>query len=145
MSVDLFVAGEEPVSWDRPKAGVFEVSADKGLYEPGEERHPPRAEPLPERPGADHRRDARSATATSGRNVRGGKARFKLPIETGWVPRLPVHTVLYRGRKDNAPRTGNMDLGKPVTVANTTWLGDQAPVENQVKVDSRAARPGPPR
>ncbi|TNE88930.1 MAG: alpha-2-macroglobulin [Deltaproteobacteria bacterium] len=132
VTVDLFVAGEEPVSWDRPKAGVFEVTADKGLYEPGDE-----ATLLVQSPYQSARALIIVETPTGNRyewvNVKGGKARFKLPIETGWVPRLPVHTVLYRGRKDNAPRTGNMDLGKPVTVANTTWL-KVAPVENQIDV-----------
>ncbi|MCO4746147.1 MAG: alpha-2-macroglobulin [Proteobacteria bacterium] len=132
VTVDLFVSGDEPVSWERPKAGVFEITANKDLYEPGEQ-----ATLLIQSPYQSATALVVIETPTENRyewvDVRGGKARVRLTIDEGWVPRLPVHTVLFRGRKAGASRTGNMDLGKPVTVANTTWLR-VAPVENTVQV-----------
>jgi uncharacterized protein YfaS (alpha-2-macroglobulin family) len=78
--------------------------------------------------------------------VDGGAATFHLPIRGNWTPRLPVHFVLMRGRVPNTgPQPGNStDLGKPATVAATTWLKIE-PVANRVEVKlthPEKARPG---
>jgi uncharacterized protein YfaS (alpha-2-macroglobulin family) len=36
VSIDLYVGGDEPVSWDKPKAGVFTLSPDAKAYDPGQ-------------------------------------------------------------------------------------------------------------
>ncbi|HUD73266.1 MAG TPA: alpha-2-macroglobulin family protein, partial [Dongiaceae bacterium] len=60
--------------------------------------------------------------------------------------RIPIHFVLMRGRVPNTgPQPGNStDLGKPATVAATTWLKVE-PVANRVEVKlthPEKARPG---
>jgi len=56
--------------------------------------------------------------------VRGGSATFRLSDEPTFVPRLPVHFVLMRGRvPGSGPLPGTTtDLGKPATLAATSWL-----------------------
>ena len=73
--------------------------------------------------------------------MRGGAATFSVPILPTFVPRLPVHFVLMRGRPaGTAPLPGTVtDLGRPTTVAATTWL-TVSPVENKVDVDARRTR-----
>lgn len=133
--VDLFASGEEPVAWEKPKAGTFGLTLDRDAYEPGDRakvlvRSPfPRGEALVvvETPtGNDYRHVA----------IRGGTATVSIPVAEGWVPRIPVHVLLRRGRTDvesHLGGDGTVDLGKPQTVASTVWL-PVTPIENQVQV-----------
>ena len=52
-----------------------------------------------------------------------------------WAPRLPVHFVLMRGRiEGTGPVPGSItDLGKPATLAATTWI-QVDPVAHRVEV-----------
>ena len=56
--------------------------------------------------------------------VRGGSATYRLEVEQTWVPKLPVHFVLMRGRlAGTAPLPNTLtDLGKPATLAATAWI-----------------------
>src|SRR5262249_38978680 len=78
--------------------------------------------------------------------VEGGAATFHLPILSSYVPRVPVHFVLMRGRlPGTSPQPGSAtDLGKPATMAATAWLAVN-PVENTVNVTlahPEKAKPG---
>ncbi|MCB9763088.1 MAG: alpha-2-macroglobulin [Alphaproteobacteria bacterium] len=133
VSVDLYAGGDEAVSWEKPTTPVFDLSTDKESYDPGDTatvliRSPFRngqALVIIETPtGNDYRWEA----------VRGGKASVRVPIRKAYMPKLPVHVVLMRGRvPDTEDGPGTQDLGKPATMAATEWLTVN-PVEHQVQV-----------
>jgi alpha-2-macroglobulin len=139
VAVDLFAAGAEPVSWQRPERGVFEVSPDKAAYDPGET-----ATVVLQSPFQQGRALAVIEGPAGNRyqwvTVRGGTATFRVPIEAAHAPRVPVHFVLMRGRVDGSePTPGTtLDLGKPHTVASTTWI---AVTERDHRVDVSLAHP----
>jgi uncharacterized protein YfaS (alpha-2-macroglobulin family) len=145
VSVDLFADGGTPVTWSRAPAKVFKVTTEKAEYAPGET-----AMLILESPFQTAEALA-IVEEPDGRNryewvpVRNGVGRFPLPVEASWLPRLPVHFVLMRGRlKDVAPVPGQLDLGKPETLAATSWVVVK-PVKNivNIKLDyPEKAQPG---
>ncbi len=134
VSVDLFVGGEEAVTWARPGTGVFKASADKERYQPGET-----ANIVLESPFQSARAlavvEAPEGMRYQWLTVEGGKASLALPIAGLFAPRLPVHFLLMRGRLPGTrPAAGNKtDLGKPATLAATLWL-EVEPTDNRVEV-----------
>ncbi|MBI3181215.1 MAG: hypothetical protein HYZ28_03630 [Myxococcales bacterium] len=141
MSADLYVGGPAPVSWQKSREGVFELSLDKKSYQPGETARiiiqspyqSARALVIVEEP---------SGNAYHWREVSGGKAVFELRVGSQHVPNLPVHVALMRGRIGE----GKADDGryKPATVAASVDL-EVEPVKNQVAVGlehPEVARPG---
>ncbi|MBT3223009.1 MAG: alpha-2-macroglobulin, partial [Proteobacteria bacterium] len=145
VSVDLYAGGDEALAWSKPKAGVFEVTPDHTLYEPGD-----KATVLIKSPYQQARALVIVEEPSKNRyewvDVRGGKATLSLDIEDSWVPRIPVHVVLMRGRTGSEGPTSKtaLDLGKPTTVASTSWL-QVAPVENTLQVNLKVpekAQPG---
>ncbi len=145
VAVDLFAGGDQPVSWSRPPSEVFTATPDKPAYNPGETAHVILESPFQQAQGLAIV-EAPEGNRYEWFNVRNGSAAFDLAVLKQYVPRVPVHFVLMRGRVPGAqPAPGTrLDLGKPATVAATAWLKVQ-PVEHQVTVtlDNPAkARPG---
>jgi hypothetical protein len=134
VSVDFFADGGTPVTWSRPPAQVFKVTTEQPAYAPGEtavfilESPFQSAEALAivEQPdGTNHYEWV---------PVRNGVGRFKLPIESRFMPRLPVHFLLMRGRLPGVtPSADQLDLGRPQTLAATNWLVVK-PVKNLVNI-----------
>jgi uncharacterized protein YfaS (alpha-2-macroglobulin family) len=134
VSVDLFAAGSNPVSWSRPPATVFNVTTDKPDYVPGDTAklilqspfQTGRALAIVERPDG--------ANQYQWLDITNGYGVFSLPIEKSFMPRLPVHFVLMRGRLPGDGGTvGLLDLRRPQTIAATAWVGVK-PVKNIVTV-----------
>lgn len=145
VAVDLYAGGDEPVTWAKQPAGVFTVASDKSKYRPGETAKLVLQSPF-QKGAALAVIEAPEGNRYEWIAVDGGAATFELPIQGTWTPRLPVHFVLMRGRvAGTAPQPGNAtDLGKPATLATTTWL-DVEPVDNRVDVKlthAEKARPG---
>lgn len=145
VAVDLYAGGDQPVTWAKPPAGVFTVASDKAKYRPGETAKLVLQSPF-QKGAALAVIEAPEGNRYEWVDVDGGAATFELPIQGTWAPRLPVHFVLMRGRlPGTAPQPGNAtDLGKPATLAATTWL-DVEPVDNRVDVKlthAETARPG---
>lgn len=145
VSVDLYAGGAEPLAWPKPVAGVFSAAADKREYAPGETATIVLASPF-QTGRALAIVEAPEGNRYAWVDVRGAAATFAVPILPTFVPRLPVHFVLMRGRPDGtAPLPGTLtDLGRPTTVAATAWLA-VSPVENTVAVALDAperAQPG---
>jgi hypothetical protein len=143
--VDLYAGGEQAVTWTKPPAGVFTVTADKASYRPGDTAALVLQSPF-QKGEALAVVEAPEGNRYEWLPVEGGAATYHLPIRGTWTPRLPVHFVLMRGRiPGTAPQPGNStDLGKPATVAATAWLKVE-PVANQVDVKlthPEKARPG---
>jgi uncharacterized protein YfaS (alpha-2-macroglobulin family) len=134
VAVDLYAGGEQAVTWTKPPAGAFNVVADKAEYRPGETAVLVLESPF-QRGRALAVIEAPEGNTYQWLAVEGGAATFKLPVHGNYAPRLPVHFMLERGRvPGTAPQPGsNADLGKPATVAATTWLKVQ-PLDNRVEV-----------
>lgn len=145
VAVDLYAGGDEPVSWSRPPSEVFKVTPDKASYVPGDTAHLVLESPFQQAQGLAVI-EAPDGNRYQWFAVKNGAARFDLQIQKHFVPKLPVHFVLMRGRIPGVQPVagGRVDLGKPATVAATSWLTVE-PVEHQVNVvleNPAKARPG---
>jgi uncharacterized protein YfaS (alpha-2-macroglobulin family) len=134
VSIDLFVGGNQPVTWSRPPAQVFKVTTDKPAYIPGETAtlvlespfQTARALAIVEQPNGVNRYEWF--------DIKNGYGKFDLPIEKTFMPRLPVHFALMRGRlKGDTSNPGGIDLRRPQTLAATAWVGVKS-VKNIVTV-----------
>jgi uncharacterized protein YfaS (alpha-2-macroglobulin family) len=135
VSVDLYAGGEEAVTWPKPTTAVFTVSTDKTSYDPGNTANLVLQSPF-QKAAALAIVETPEGNQYSWLPVEGGSATFQVPVRSTYVPRLPVHFVLMRGRiPGTAPTPGSTsDLGKPATMAATTWLTVN-PVDNRVEVE----------
>ncbi|MCB9554089.1 MAG: alpha-2-macroglobulin, partial [Myxococcales bacterium] len=97
VTVDLYAGGAGSVSWDKPKAGVFALAADRAEHAPGQT-----ANVVLQSPYQSAEALVIIETPTGNRYrwlpVRGGKASFGVEIDPTWAPKLPIHVVLMRGR-----------------------------------------------
>ena len=138
---DLYVGGETPLAWKKPRQGVFELATDKAKYKPGETARiiiqspfqQGRALVVVEEPGGN---------TYTWREVSGGKAVHELPIKGTHVPNIAVHVALMRGRlgegKTEDARYRPQTLGASIDI-------EVEPVRNEVKVELKhpeVARPG---
>ena len=142
--VDLFMAGDTPVTWQGPPAETVTVSTDKEKYDPGETAtlviqspfQTARALAVVEEPEGRFRYDWV--------DIANGFGRYAVPVRKQQMPRLAVHFLVMRGRlavpvAPNAP----FDQGKPTTLAATKWV-TVTPVDNRAAVTFEApaeARP----
>ena len=146
LRVDLFMAGDTPVTWSQPPANTVTVSTDKDAYAPGETAtlliqspfQTARALAIVEEPEGRFRYDWVP--------IANGVGRYAVPIRKPQMPRLAVHFLVMRGRLPGSPAapTAPFDQGKPVTVAATKWV-TVTPVQHRVNVSLEApqsARPG---
>jgi hypothetical protein len=145
VSIDLYAGGAEAVSWAKPASGVFTVASDQDKYDPGQTAALVLRSPF-QTAEALAIVEAPDGNRYEWLHVEAGQATFQLPIEKTFVPRVPVHFVLMRGRVPGpGPMPGNKtDLGKPMTLAATEWV-QVNPVDNQVQVAlsyPEKARPG---
>ena len=134
VSVDLYAGGDEPVTWARPATKVFSVATDKAKYEPGAKAAIVLQSPF-QKARALAIVEAPEGNRYEWLDVEKGAATFRLDILPTFVPRVPVHFVLMRGRITGAgPSAGNAtDLGRPTTLASTAWL-EVEPTANRVAV-----------
>ncbi len=142
--VDLFMAGDTPVTWQQPPAQTVTVSTDKDRYDPGETAtlliqspfQTARALAIVEEPEGRFRYDWV--------DIANGFGRYTVPVRKQQVPRLAVHFLVMRGRLPARPGPlAPFDQGKPVTLAATKWVTVN-PTDNEVKVSFDApaeARP----
>jgi hypothetical protein len=145
VSVDLYAGGDEPVTWNRQASDIFTVTPDKSSYAPGDTAHLIIESPFQRALGLAVI-EAPDGNIYQWFTVNSGAAGFDVKIQKNFVPRLPVHFILMRGRIPGVVPVagGKMDLGKPATVASTSWLTVD-PVEHQINVQlvhPERARPG---
>ena len=144
VKVDLFMAGNTPVTWQAPPAQTVTLSTEKDRYDPGETAtvviqspfQSGRALMVVEEPEGRFRYDWAE--------IANGFGRYPVPIRKLQVPKLSVHALLMRGRLPGpANAAAPFDQGKPVTLAATTAITVN-PTENRVNVALEApaqARP----
>ncbi len=144
VSVDLYAAGDEPVSWNKPATRVFDVATDKPTYNPGETAQMVLKSPFQEA-HALVVVEAPDGNHYEWLDVKGGSATYPLKISKNFVPRVPVHFVLMRGRlaEANAP-TDQIDLGRPTTMAATSWVSVE-PTEHRLQIGLEYAEKALPR
>ncbi len=131
--VDLFVAGNTPVTWSKPPAQVVTLSTDKPAYAPGDTAtlivqspfQSGRALVVIEQPEGRFDYDWL--------DIRNGYARDAVHLRKQQAPRLAVHVLLMRGRIGSASPDAPFDQDKPATLAATAFI-KVTPVDNQVKV-----------
>jgi uncharacterized protein YfaS (alpha-2-macroglobulin family) len=136
VQADLYIAGDTPVSWKKPKANVFETTADKKDYIPGQTASVVLKSPFQD---AHALAVVEGPTANTYRwvRVKNGQGIFRLPIKGDMTPRVPVHFLLMRGRlpgKIKRLQSGREDRAKPITMGNTIWLKVK-PRDNQLKLE----------
>lgn len=135
VSADLYVAGDTPVAWEKPKANVFETTPDKTAYDPGETANLLLKSPF---------QKARALIIVEGpkanqyhwTDIENGQGVFPIPISGDMTPRLPVHALLLRGRLAdvNMDDESSVDAAKPITMASTAWIRVN-PRDNQLKIE----------
>lgn len=141
LSADLYIGGSTPQSWQKSRDGVFELKPDKRSYAPGEVAHvlvqspyaTARALVVIEEPGGNR---------YLWKDISGSKAVIDVPITDRFVPNLPLHVVLMRGRLGEG-KTDDARY-KPATVASSLDLQVE-PTKNTVFVSVQhpeVARPG---
>ncbi len=141
LSADLYVGGSTALSWQKSRDGVFELKPDKASYAPGETAHvlvqspyaTARALVVIEEPGGNR---------YLWKDVSGSKTVIDVPITDRFVPNLPVHVILLRGRLGEG-KTDDARY-KPATVASSLDLTVE-PTKNLVNVSVKhpeQARPG---
>jgi uncharacterized protein YfaS (alpha-2-macroglobulin family) len=131
VSLDLFAGGANGVTWSRPPATTFQVTTDKPAYVPGDTAklilqspfQTARALAILELPGGEN--------TYQWLDVKNGYAVYSLPITRDFMPRIPVHFVLMRGRLPGDDSVAGLDLRRPETIAATAWVG-VTPVKNIV-------------
>lgn len=134
VKVDLFMAGDTPVTWQAPPAQTVTLSTDKPRYVPGETAtllvqspfQTGRALAVVEEPEGRFRYDWV--------DIANGFGRYAVPIRKVQTPKLAVHMLLMRGRLPGPINpAAPFDQGKPVTLAATTSIA-VSPVENRLRV-----------
>jgi len=141
LEADVFVGGAQPVSWEKPRQGVFELGADKPRYRPGEVAQVVLKSPF-QRGQALVILEDPAGVRHEWLRVEGGKAVHPVRIGEHMAPNLPLHVLLMRGR------LGDGDEGdaryRPETVGASLELKIE-PVAHQVQVELKipeVARPG---
>ncbi|MCP4157604.1 MAG: hypothetical protein GY757_58375 [bacterium] len=133
---DLYVPGKTPVSWKKPKANVFESTADKRKYDPGETASIVLKSPF-QTAHAFVIVEGPAGNTYNWMAVKNGQGIYRLPVTGDMTPRVAVHFLLMRGRlpgKTKGLHAGRRDRAKPVAMANTTWITVN-PGDNKLKLE----------
>lgn len=134
VAVDFFADGGAPVTWSRPPAQVFKATTEKPAYKGGDTAVLVLESPFQNAEALAIVEEPDARMRYQWVHVRNGVGRFELPVRASYVPRLPVHFLLMRGRLPGAPPTQDqLDLGRPQTLAATSWV-TVTPARNIVKV-----------
>lgn len=141
LSADLYIGGSTPQSWQKSRDGVFELKPDKKKYEPGEVAHVLVQSPFTTGQALVILEEP-SGNRYQWKEIAGSKAVIDVPLTDRFVPNLPMHVVLMRGRLGE----GKSDDAryKPATLASSIDLTVE-PTRNTVFVNVQhpeVARPG---
>ena len=135
VSADLYVAGDTAVTWEKPKANVFETTPDKTAYDPGEIANLLLKSPF-QQAHALIVVEGPKANQYHWADIENGQGVFPLPISGDMTPRVPVHALLLRGRLEGVKMDdgSTADAAKPITMASTAWIRVN-PRDNQLKIE----------
>lgn len=125
VKADLFLGGDQQMTWKKAENFVFETTTDKKEYQAGQTAKVILKSPY-------QKAMALAVVELPDNNlhyewvqVNNGQAEFSMAITPEMTPRVPVSFLLMRPRIDDRRITSDgvvVDPGKPETIANTTWL-----------------------
>lgn len=145
LQVDLFVAGDTPLSWQKAYANVFETSLDKKTYNPGETATLLLKSPF-QNALALVVLELPNKNEYSLLEIKNGQGLYSFKVTPDMVPRVAVHALLLRGRiaTSSEPNLVREDRGKPIAMANTTWVNvNTTQHQLEVKLEhSAVSQPG---
>ena len=98
VAVDFFADGGTPVTWSRPPAQVFNVTTEKPDYKGGDTAVLILESPFQNAAALAIVEEPDARMRYEWVDVRNGVGRFELPIKPSYMPRIPVHFLLMRGR-----------------------------------------------
>ena len=135
VSADLYVAGDTAVTWEKPKANVFETTPDKTAYDPGEVANLLLKSPF-QKASALIIVEGPKANQYHWADIENGQGVFPLLISGDMTPRVPVHALLLRGRLEGVKMDdgSTVDAAKPIAMASTAWIRVN-PRDNQLKIE----------
>lgn len=136
LQLDLFLAGEKPVVWKKSEQKVFETVTDKSEYVPGDKANIVLKSPYQNALALAVVESPDGVPEYDWVTISNGQATFSLDITSDMIDRIPVSFLLMRPRVSavrKMPEGHFVDVGKPKTEANTTWLTVK-PTANQVKI-----------
>ena len=135
VSADLYVAGDTAVTWEKPKANVFETTPDKTAYDPGEVANLLLKSPF-QKASALIIVEGPKANQYHWADIENGQGVFPIPISGDMTPRVPVHVLLLRGRLEGVKMDdeSSIDAAKPIAMASTAWIRVN-PRDNQLKIE----------
>jgi uncharacterized protein YfaS (alpha-2-macroglobulin family) len=134
VALDFFADGGTPVTWSRPPAQVFKVTTEKPNYKGGDTAVLVLESPFQNAEALAIVEEPDARMRYEWVHVRNGVGRFELAIDPTYMPRIPVHFLLMRGRLPGAlPTPDQLDLTRPQTLAATNWI-EVKPVKNIVDV-----------
>ncbi len=126
VQIDMFAGGDDAVTWSQQASKTFKVTTDKNNYRPGDTATIILESPFQQARALAIVEQANGINRYDWINVRNGTATYKLEVQKQDLPRLPVHFLLIRGRishpSDLATSAQTMDLGKPQTLASSTFV-----------------------
>ncbi|MBI4650608.1 hypothetical protein HY745_04845 [Candidatus Desantisbacteria bacterium] len=132
VSVDFYVSGNEKVSWEKTKESIFEVVANKDNYDSDEKASIVLKSPF-QNAEAIAIVEAPDKNYYFWMNVKNGSAVFEFPILKTYIPKIPVHFLLLRGRNTDEIKNSN-DIGRPKSIASTIYIKVN-PEQNRAIID----------
>ncbi|MBN1296820.1 hypothetical protein JXA80_08555, partial [bacterium] len=123
VAMDVFVRGDDPVTWERPADRMFTAKVEKDGYMPGEIARILLESPfqVAEAVAVIESPDRTHLIHTA---VRNGAGVVTVPVSRDWCPGVPVNVLLMRGRLDvpSLDPASGLDLGKPQTLGASVLL-----------------------
>lgn len=145
VTVDFFAAGTKPTTWSRPPAQVFKATPEKTRYNPGETARIILESPFQTGAALAIVEEPDGHNSYTWVPVRNGYGVFSLAVRKEYLPKLPVHFALMRGRLPGGGEAkDSVDLRKPATLASSTAI-EVTPAKHRVTVDldyPKRAQPG---
>ncbi len=145
VKVDLFMAGDTPVTWSRPPSQTVTISTDKEAYAPGETATLVVQSPFQTARTLAVIEEPEGRFRYEWLDIANGFGRIQVMVRKQQAPRLAVHVLVMRGRlPGTSPAGAPFDQGKPTTLAATKFVA-VTPVESTVYATFTApevARPG---
>ncbi|MDB9744174.1 MG2 domain-containing protein, partial [Fibrobacterales bacterium] len=136
LKVDLFLAGDKPMSWKKSEDQVFKTVPDKKEYAAGETANILLQSPYQKALALAVLELADGSIKYDWVDIKNGQGNYPVVIQSDMVRRVPVNFLIFRPRLTQPrvmPEGNKIDLGKPESVANTTWLQIK-PDANKVEI-----------
>lgn len=123
--IDLFLAGDNAVTWKKDDQNIFETVSDKGSYIAGEDAEILLKSPFQTGMALACLEVPDGSVKYDWIKISNGQGSYRFAVTKEMIPKIPVSFLLIRPRISDAKRISKsaiIDPGKPKTIANTTWI-----------------------